>query len=192
MIEKILRVVYSDDVIIKGLARLKDFDEYTYQHSVDTCISAIQLGIKYYYNEENLLYLAKAAILHDIGKLRIPIEIINGSQPLTPEERDLINMHPFYSAEWVLKYLKDKRIATAVLMHHERADGSGYPLGRTAIQIPMDARIIAVADIYNALKASRSYRHDIYEDEQILDIFKKTKGIDLYVVDELYKTIGVD
>ncbi|MBQ2885894.1 MAG: HD domain-containing protein [Alphaproteobacteria bacterium] len=190
MIERILHVVYSDDVIVKGLAQLKDFDDYTYQHSVDTCVSAIQLGLKYYYNEQNLIFLAKAAILHDIGKMKVPIEIISGDKPLTPEERELINMHPFYSAEWVLSHLKDKRIATAVLMHHEREDGSGYPLGRSGIQIPMDARIISVADIYNALKASRSYRHDIYEDEQILDIFKKMKGIDLYVVDELYKTIG--
>ena len=188
-ISDILHQVFSDSVIVAGLSKLKTFDEYTYEHSVDVCVSSIQLGETYYYSYDNLIRLAKAAVLHDIGKLRVPIEILNSPNKLTQTEWVRMKMHPVYSAEWVLDNLGDKQIATAVLMHHERVNGDGYPLGLNGSQLTMDSRIIAVADIYNALKTKRTYRNTIWEDDRIYNEFKQMQGVDLHVVDEFYKIL---
>jgi HD-GYP domain-containing protein (c-di-GMP phosphodiesterase class II) len=99
-----------------------------------------------------------AGILHDVGKLGVPTRLLRKDGPLTPEERRVIELHPEYGHEITrgISFLGEAR--AAILHHHERLDGSGYPYGLSGAQIPECARVVAVADAFDAMTSTRSYR----------------------------------
>ncbi|WP_320780298.1 HD-GYP domain-containing protein [Streptomyces sp. CRN 30] len=99
-----------------------------------------------------------AGILHDVGKLGVPTRLLRKEGPLTPEERRVVELHPEYGHEMVrgIGFLGEAR--SAILHHHERLDGSGYPCGLVGDRIPQPARIVAVADAFDAMTSTRSYR----------------------------------
>lgn len=114
----------------------------------------------------DLITLGKAATLHDIGKIHTPSSILLKPGRLTDEEFEIIKKHPIDSYE-LLKKDSDERIALAALQHHERLDGSGYPYGLKKDDILLDARIIAIADVFDAMTSKRSY-HDAREDQIVI------------------------
>ncbi|RSS24810.1 HD-GYP domain-containing protein, partial [Streptomyces sp. WAC05858] len=99
-----------------------------------------------------------AGILHDVGKLGVPTRLLRKNGPLTPDERRVIELHPEYGDEMVrgIGFLGEAR--AAILHHHERLDGSGYPYGLAGAQIPEFARVVAVADAFDAMTSTRTYR----------------------------------
>ncbi|MFQ5595135.1 MAG: HD-GYP domain-containing protein [Anaerolineae bacterium] len=99
-----------------------------------------------------------AALLHDVGKIAIPDEILRKVEPLTPDERNTIHLHPYHSAQIVKPVEPLKRIVSWIYHHHERWDGDGYPDGLAGEEIPLASRIIAVADAYDAMTTDRPYR----------------------------------
>ena len=109
-------------------------------------------------DDERAEALRFAGILHDVGKLGVPTRLLRKDGPLTPEERRIVELHPEYGHEMVrgISFLGEAR--AAVLHHHERLDGSGYPYGLVGGQIPEFARIVAVADAFDAMTSTRSYR----------------------------------
>ena len=122
--------------------------------------------------------LTLCGLFHDIGKVQIPDEILNKPGKYTDEEFALIQQHPVTSYN-LLRYLSiDERIKKAALMHHERCDGSGYPQKLKADQIDDFAEIIAIADVYDAMTAARSYRSPLCP-FQAIDMFEKD-GLQLY------------
>lgn len=185
----IIKEAGEDPLVKEGLRELHDYDILTYNHSVDVCESAVSLGLSYYYNRDKLILLAKAALLHDIGKMKIPLQILYSSHALSEQDWAIMKLHPVYSATWVLEHLGDQKIASIVIAHHEKLNGSGYPLGLAGSQISLDARILAVADIYQALKNKRTYKQKIWSDDEILQEFKEMSGIDIHVVEEYYKLL---
>src|SRR5690606_16887267 len=108
-------------------------------------------------DDERVEVLRFAGILHDVGKLGVPTRLLTKDGPLTPEERRVIELHPEYGHEMVrgISFLGEAR--EAVLHHHERMDGTGYPYGLTGGQIPESARVVAVADAFDAMTSTRSY-----------------------------------
>jgi putative nucleotidyltransferase with HDIG domain len=108
--------------------------------------------------EDELMHIRHGALLHDIGKMGIPDEILRKPDQLSTEERDVMEKHPMYAFEMLqsISYL-DKALEIP-LLHHERWDGSGYPFGYRGEQIPISARIFAVVDVYDALTNDRPYR----------------------------------
>ena len=109
-------------------------------------------------DDERAEVLRFAGILHDVGKLGVPTRLLRKDGPLTPEERRVIELHPEYGHEMVrgIGFLGEAR--SAILHHHERLDGSGYPYGLKGGQIPEFARVVAVADAFDAMTSTRSYR----------------------------------
>lgn len=103
--------------------------------------------------------LAQAALLHDVGKIGIPDHILLKTSALTPEERQIINQHPELGFKIASSIPGFERSATIVRYHHERFDGSGYPDRLAGEQIPLGARIFAVADVLDAMTSERSYQH---------------------------------
>jgi HD-GYP domain-containing protein (c-di-GMP phosphodiesterase class II) len=139
---------------------LKMFDDYTYHHSVNVTVLSLVLGTVMGLNRDNLRKLGLGAILHDIGKLFIPKEILNKDSSLTKEEFEQVKLHSRKGYE----YLRDIRNISAgalmpVLMHHERYNGTGYPEGLEGKNIHMSGRIVAVADVFDALTSNRPYRN---------------------------------
>lgn len=132
-------------------------DRYTYKHSERVNEYAVKIAKKLMLPKERLENLYIASILHDIGKINIPSDILNKTGKLTDEEFAIVKRHPKDGAEMV-KDLYYNEISTIIEQHHERLNGSGYPHGLKGNAILLEARIIAVSDTFDAMTEDRSYR----------------------------------
>lgn len=119
---------------------------------------------------ERLLHFQRGAILHDIGKMGIPDEILLKPGPLTEDEWAVMRKHPLY-AQMLISPIRYLEQAMAIpLYHHERWDGSGYPFGLKGSEIPLEARVFAVIDVWDALRSDRPYRNALSDQESLLYI----------------------
>lgn len=143
---------------VRALVQAVDLkDHYTRGHSERVGRASVLIARELGIHGERLEALRFAGILHDVGKLGVPTRLLRKDGPLTPEERRVIELHPEYGHEMVrgIGFLDEAR--AAILHHHERLDGSGYPYGLTGCQIPEFARVVAVADAFDAMTSTRSY-----------------------------------
>ncbi|MDW6060114.1 HD-GYP domain-containing protein [Streptomyces sp. FXJ1.4098] len=133
-------------------------DRYTRGHSERVGRASAMIARELGMNGDRLEALRIAGVLHDVGKLGVPTRLLRKNGPLTPEERRAIELHPEYGHEMVrgIGFLGEAR--EAVLHHHERLDGSGYPYGLAGADIPEAARVVAVADAFDAMTSTRTYR----------------------------------
>ncbi|MEV0635091.1 HD-GYP domain-containing protein [Streptomyces sp. NPDC050619] len=144
---------------IRALVQAVDIkDGYTRGHSERVGQASMMIARELGMDEGRVEVLRFAGILHDVGKLGVPTRLLRKDGPLTPEERRVIELHPEYGHEMVrgISFLGEAR--EAVLHHHERLDGSGYPYGLRGNQIPESARVVAVADAFDAMTSTRCYR----------------------------------
>ncbi|PIE52393.1 hypothetical protein CSA37_06275 [Candidatus Fermentibacteria bacterium] len=132
-------------------------DSETHRHSIRVARTAYRLGEKMGLPEEELLQLKVGAMLHDIGKLAIPGSILRKKKLLTEKERKIIETHPVAGARLLAPMERYGHVSSIVLQHHERIDGSGYPYGLRGAEISLHARIVAVADTFDAILSTRSY-----------------------------------
>jgi HD-GYP domain-containing protein (c-di-GMP phosphodiesterase class II) len=131
---------------------------WTYRHSDRTCVIAMSMAVLLDCDEQTLDDMRRAALLHDIGKLAISNRILDKPARLSEAEFDLVRQHPLYT-EWILKRTPGlASLAPLAGAHHERLDGGGYPHGLTARELTLPMRILAVADVYEALTSERPYR----------------------------------
>lgn len=168
-VENMIEYIIDLGDINKSLNDIKTFDNYTYVHSLDTCIMTSFLGLNAGLNEASLKELGVGAILHDIGKTKVPIKILNKQGKLTDEEFKEIRKHPVYGAQILKKNVSiPDSIINMVEQHHERVDGKGYPYGLSGNRISKQAKIICICDVYDAISNDRCYRkkfspNDAYE-----------------------------
>ena len=147
-----------ESIVIETM-RLSSYDNYTYAHSVNVDIYAVVLGIALGLTDDELRKLSHAAILPDIGKTCLPVEVLNKPGKLTPEEYEEVQRHCRYGYN-LLKNNPDISSVTrnAILSHHENEDGSGYPRSLMPDKIHKFAKIIHIADVYDALTTKRVYK----------------------------------
>lgn len=150
-------------------------DSYTNGHSTRVARYSVLLAERMGYSGERLEQLQFAALLHDIGKIGIPNEIINKPSRLTDEEYQIIKTHPVIGGNILREISEIPDIAIGARWHHERYDGKGYPDGLKGEEIPEIARIIGVADAYDAMTSKRSYR-DVLPQEIVAGEIEKGKG----------------
>jgi HD-GYP domain-containing protein (c-di-GMP phosphodiesterase class II) len=141
---------------------IKATDEYTYQHNIGVGVLSALIGRWLNLTEPEIATLSLAATLHDVGKVKVPIEILNKPGKLSSDEFALIKKHTIYGYE----LLKDTiglnpRIPLVALQHHERNDGNGYPLGLKQEKVDFFSKIVAVADIFHAMSSKRPYHNPI-------------------------------
>lgn len=162
---------------VKDLANsLEEKDEYTKNHCERVTKYSLVIAKKMGLNEEELLSLEFAGLLHDIGKIGIPIEIINKEGTLTYEEYEVIKRHPEIGHD-LLKSMAFLDSSNRILLqHHERIDGKGYPYGLEAREIDKLAKILAVADAYDAMTTVRPYRIDRLTKEQVINEFVRHRN----------------
>jgi hypothetical protein len=147
---------------LRSLVRAVEIkDAYTAGHSRRTATVAVQLALRLGVSADILRAIARGAYLHDVGKISIPDAVLNKPAALTPEERAIIETHPRCGYELVLPALELHESLPAVLHHHERWDGTGYPEKLVGTDIPHIARIVAVADVWDAMVSDRAYREGI-------------------------------
>jgi len=175
-----------------ALVRLKRTDEYTFSHSVNTCVLSLmvaeQCGLP-----DNLEDIGLGALVHDVGKLKVPPEVLNKPGPLTEEEWQLIRRHPLAGLEIVQRSGELRAaIAEAITQHHERADGSGYPHGLRGEAIGMAARLVAVVDVYDATSSDRPYHPALPPAEAVRWILANAgRQFDLQLAHAFVRTVGV-
>jgi putative nucleotidyltransferase with HDIG domain len=157
--EQIVDSILNREEHLMDMIEIKSYDNYTYTHSLNVGILSAMLAGEIGITRNRLEDLALCALMHDIGKIDIPIEIINKNGSFTPTEFDVIKTHPLKGVERMRKcYNLSTEVLPGIQSHHEKIDGSGYPYGHSGKQIPLFGRILAVADVYDALTSQRSYR----------------------------------
>ena len=166
--KNIVEQILSSDTVTLDMVDLRTFDDYTYRHSINVAVLSTIIGMGMGLDKEALGELCTAAIFHDLGKLMIDPKILNKPGRLTKEEFRIIKEHPQLSVE----LLKDRwNVASTskigILFHHENEDGSGYPNGLEGDAIHIYAKIVHVADVYDALTSKRPYKEPYTPSEAI-------------------------
>ncbi len=178
IVDDIIKHLESMEEILYTSIELLNKDEYTYIHSVEVAILSIITAKNLGYSPTEVKNIGMGALLHDIGKVMVPDEILKKPSKLTAEERIEINKHPQNGYELIKNC--DKLPYTAkqiVLLHHEKIDGSGYPFGLSGIEIPEYVRLVTICDIYDAITNDRVYRKKVHIH----------KAIDILMAESVYQ-----
>lgn len=161
LVSTLVDIMNVDESVLLGLTNIKSFDEYTFNHSVNVCVLAIATGRRLGLDRRQLGELGLAALFHDLGKVSLPHEVISRPGRLEASDWEQIERHP---VEGVRKLVQIKgfndvtnKLIVSVFRHHNNVDGSGYPPLGPDEQIPYFARIIRIADSYDAITSARSY-----------------------------------
>lgn len=157
--------VRSNKDIEGVLTYLEEYDYYTFTHSVGVMSVAMGVAKELGYRGEELEDVGMGALLHDVGKTRVPKEILTKPSRLTKQEFSVIKKHPgegacIFNSFTDMKYITDG-VEKSVTQHHERLDGSGYPLGASGREIHEYAQIMAVADVFDAMTSNRVYKRAV-------------------------------
>ncbi len=160
-IQELAKTVKNTMHLMNTLQLLREYDDTMYIHSLSVALIAHTIASQQNFPEDVLRSLIFACAFHDIGKVKIPAEILYKPGRLTDEEYATVKQHAQTGYDILNKARFPEEIQLAALLHHERCDGSGYPSAFTAEKIPLLAKIIAIADVYDAMTARRSYRKEI-------------------------------
>lgn len=140
------------------LHNMRCYGDSVYAHSLNVALICRRIGMWLKFEDSDLNTLTLCGLFHDIGKLKIPEELLNKPDKYTDEEFELVKKHPKFSYDLLKTLPLDKHIKMSALSHHERCDGSGYPTGLTQDETDDYAMIVSIADVYDAMTAARSYR----------------------------------
>lgn len=175
--------------LMKLSKTVEEKDSYTHSHANTVKDYAMRIGNKLRLSKEKIENIGFAAILHDIGKIDIPDEILKKPGELTEEEFEIIKKHPIIGAEMV-KGTYYENLSDIILQHHERIDGTGYPYGFKGDEIIIEAQVIAMADTYHAMSSDRPYRKAL-DPIDIVNELKELSGkrFDEKIVDALVEIL---
>jgi putative nucleotidyltransferase with HDIG domain len=168
--------MHGDQHVVLPLLTLRDHDEYTTTHALNVAVLSMALAEYLALSDSEVRAFGVAGLLHDIGKVRIPADVLNKPGRLTPEEREIINRHPVDGARILLASDRNLDLAATVAYeHHLMHDGSGYPSLQYCRTCHMSSRIAHVCDVYDALRTHRPYR-DAWSNEQVLAYITERSG----------------
>lgn len=176
VVDSVVLNVLNQDKVMFQMIDIRDYDNYTYYHSLYVGTLSALVGRYLGYSEDILRKLSQCGLLHDIGKADVPIQITNKPGKLTAEEFEEMKKHPVQSAERLKReHFFSEKIIQGVRYHHECFDGSGYPDGLAGYDIPLYARILTISDVYDALSAARPYRK-AWPPRKIMDYMTSRAG----------------
>jgi HD-GYP domain-containing protein (c-di-GMP phosphodiesterase class II) len=203
-IKKIKRVVQTlvdqilaDDTSLLGLTTLRDYDEYTFVHSVNVCIFSVSLGRRLGLSKVQLYDLGMAALLHDIGKARVPLEVLNKIDALSDDEWRMIAAHPWLGVLALLQMRGQQELAyraiTVTYEHHMKIDLTGYPRNIRSRDMSILSKIVAVADGFDAATSQRSYQSVPLSPSQVLQEMRDNprRGMDPAIVKAFVAMLGI-
>lgn len=192
VVEKILTDIKNSDDIISILSEIYCYDSYIFSHSLHVTIYTIGIAMELKFTDEQLFEIGLGAILHDVGKIMVPKQILEKTDPLTTEEFQLIKEHSKAGFDLLFNAANISSVtAYCAFQHHERLNGSGYPQGLLDHQIHPYAKILAVADVFDAVTSNRVYRKAMLPHEG-LEILYKGAGtlFDKKIVELFSKTVA--
>jgi HD-GYP domain-containing protein (c-di-GMP phosphodiesterase class II) len=196
-VQSIVDQVLKNEVSLMGLTTIRDYDEYTFTHSVNVCIFSVSIGRRIGLNKLQLYDLGLAALFHDVGKSRVPIEILSKEGALTDEEWRIMQSHPWLGV-LVLFGLRGYgeipyRAMIAAYEHHMKVDLTGYPKSVRSRDLSVYSKIVAVADAFDAATTRRSYQTvPLQPDEVLREMWENPRrGFDPVLVKALINLVGV-
>ncbi len=180
---ELMRAISDNEAIAVDISTLKISDEYTFKHSVDVATMAMIVAKQHGLNNREVYEIGIAGLLHDLGKSKIPNEVLNKPGRLTDEEFAIMKQHSVYGYE----ILKEKEgyspaILLGVLQHHEKMNGKGYPMGVSSEKMHLFAKILSIVDIYDALVTERSYKKAFSQRDAVEMIMSMTQELDFGVM----------
>ncbi|WP_039915737.1 HD-GYP domain-containing protein [Cellvibrio mixtus] len=193
LVEEISNSVLRQPHALISLARLKTADEYTYLHSVAVCALMIALARQLSLDESTVRDAGLAGLLHDIGKIAIPLKVLNKPGKLTDEEFSIVKSHPEVGAKILIEsYQVPPMVLDVCLHHHEKVDGTGYPYGLKGSNISLFAKMGSVCDVYDAITSNRPYKKGWSPADSIRKMAEWSKGhFDEAVFQAFVKTVGI-
>ena len=182
--------IMTNSAVAIDINTLKVSDEYTFKHSVDVAMISMIIGKRHGLSRDEIREIGVAGLLHDMGKSKIPTEILNKPGKLTDEEFALMKRHPYDGYQ----ILKDRggfsnAVLLGVLQHHEKINASGYPMGISKDQIHLFGRLIAVADIFDALVTKRPYKDAFPMREAVEMIMSMTGELDISCINSFLGSV---
>lgn len=173
--------------------QLRQKDKYTADHSLNVCILTLVFGRHLDFKESVLNDLGIGALLHDIGKMRVPISVLNKPGPLTENELALVRKHPTLGAEILKKTPGVPHAAVDIThCHHERVDGKGYPRGLEADELSLFSKMVAIVDVYDAITSNRVYHHGMSPCDALKNMYQwQHKDFDESLVEDFIQCLGI-
>jgi HD-GYP domain-containing protein (c-di-GMP phosphodiesterase class II) len=179
--QKAVHLVIEDESILLGMTTIKNYDEYTFNHSVNVSIYSLAMGKRLGFSKKTLTELGITALLHDIGKSKIPREVLNKPSSLDEEEWGMMKKHPLMGVEIVLNLKQlgeiNPRMVVGIFDHHLKNDLSGYPKLFRKKEVGLFGRIIQIADSYDAMTTPRIYKKTPYTPEQALAVMLRERTV---------------
>jgi HD-GYP domain-containing protein (c-di-GMP phosphodiesterase class II) len=179
--QKAVHLVMEDESILLGMATIKSYDEYTFNHSVNVSIYSLAMGKRLGFTMKTMTELGVTALLHDIGKSKIPREVLNKPSSFDEGEWGMMKRHPLWGVEILLNLKQlgeiNPRIVVGIFDHHLKSDFSGYPKLFRKKEVSLFGQIIQIADSYDAMTTLTNYRKTPFTPEQALAIMLKERGV---------------
>lgn len=193
LVDSLMESVFRNESAAASLFKLRWFDEYTYTHSINVSILAVILGKHQGLDREALRWLGLAGLFHDMGKARIPEAILNKPGKLTKDEFALMKTHPLEGYRLLMNQPGfDPEALRAVVEHHERIDGTGYPRGLSGDAIGRFSRIISIVDVYDALTSRRVYKEPMAPAKALSLMYQwRDRDFTPRAIENFIKCIGV-
>ncbi len=197
IVASVVDQIVEEEQLLLGMTVIKEYDEYTYHHSVNVSILSMALGQRLGMNRKMLTDLGMMALFHDIGKINVPNEILNKPASFDEDEWKIIRKHPFWGAKALLKLRKidEFSIKSAIVAfeHHLNYDLSGYPKIRRRFELDLFSRIISVADWYDAITSARVYTRTPLPPDRALYVMLENSGtrLDPLILKFFINMVGV-
>lgn len=197
VVESMVDLLLEEESLLLGMTAIKDYDEYTYHHSVNVSVLSVALGQRLGMSRKGLTETGLVGLFHDLGKMDIPPEILNKPTSFTDEEWKIVRRHPYWGARAALKLkgFDPSTVKTAIVAfeHHMNYDLSGYPPLRERIGLDFISRIVTVADQYDAMTSSRVYNRTPLKPDKALSVMVDRAGrmVDPVLVKVFINMVGV-
>lgn len=180
LMQSIFNHITDNEAFVYGLTNIKNYDEYTLNHSVNVCMLSIALGRRLGLSRGELVDLGMAAFFHDLGKIETPIEILNKPARLSEKEREIMEQHPCQGAEKLIQLKEFKRLPLraihVALEHHLKEDNTGYPRYFKKETTNLFSKIVKVVDYFDAITTKRIYRKKVFTRAEALSLMLKHSG----------------
>ncbi|HDO21399.1 MAG TPA: HD domain-containing protein, partial [Nitrospirae bacterium] len=180
VVESMVDMLLEEEQLLMGMTAIKDYDDYTYHHSVNVSILAIALGHKLALGKKAVTELGLVALFHDLGKMNVPPDVLNKPSSFTEQEWAIVKKHPFWGAKAALKLkgLDNTSIKAAVVAfeHHLNYNLKGYPVARFTKELDFYSRIVTICDQYDAMTSARVYSRTPLRPDKALSVMVDRSG----------------
>jgi HD-GYP domain-containing protein (c-di-GMP phosphodiesterase class II) len=194
--QRMADIIQVDESVLVGLSSIKDYDEYTFAHSVNVSVTSMVIADRLGLPKSEIAEVGIAGLLHDIGKMHVPLSVLNKSDALEPGEWEAMTRHPMLGVIELSRVRSLRMIASPLfvtLQHHVQVSGNGYPRKPGTWDLHRHTRIVAVADVYDAMTTARSYRNEPLSPGKALRFIHKMSGkiFDPMVVKAFIRAMGL-